>query len=616
MGRRAKSLLITALLASTSVFFDPTIGRAEVTAVIDEGWIPTRTLKSGGHQAVRFRDIPEYYERVSTLLARMPYWKACKAIDTAPCSTAPAIEFSSVLQPCATATELDCVVEFGTTDKTGARVPAVYVTPFPKSTVNSYPANPAVGLPLGGTGGLWSVSAESGAPIRTHYVGAMVHGTAKPGERVTFTNFYATLSPVEIATFGCRDDSGKSAGCTPAYVKDNQNQSDPDHVGYVDQFGLSEGLDCVMSGNLNNDAGTAECAVRKSISRDVNYYLTVRLSQAVSGWMHGRMAEPNITIADIPGSSGAVTLSIAAKAVSVPAVDLERKFSELPATLQDAYRTKGGWRGADPAGYGVGAFETDPLLRNRESRPTSFGENSIAELEAWMPVVKDTAIADLSTWAVRTLGRNELGAAQGCVTDKNKVAGIVTTNATVYKAAAPVYDTTTKSLSYTVSAPHYASSGALFKGVYSLIVRSDVARCIYDFTAAPIKSSIEVIDTGAEASTVVTNVSESDGWIRLSASGFTHSSPTIRAKMTQEPAAPQPRVAVGRVASRSALLKWAGLATTKSSRVTLSVARSSRKSCVAVGTSVKGVNRGVCLVSIKVQAGTRRTSKTVAIEVG
>ena len=139
-------------------------------------------------------------------------------------------------------------------------------------------------------------------------------------------------------------------------------------------------------------------------------------------------------------------------------------YGDLPASLQDKYRATGGWPHTGggywgASGWGQDVDKSDPTKRNRKSLPSPYGSDSISELEAWTQVVNDTSIADPSTWAVRTLGADNLGAAAGCVTEKNKVTGIVTTNATVYKAGAPEYDSATKTLNYKVSAPHYMSSG-------------------------------------------------------------------------------------------------------------------------------------------------------------
>jgi hypothetical protein len=266
------------------------------------------------------------------------------------------------------------------------------------------------------------------------------------------------------------------------------------------------------------------------------------------------------------------------------------------------------------------------LLRNASIVAANTGAHECLDILVRLAGHASPVVRAHAVWAVRTLGSNELGAAAGCITDKNNLAGIVSTNATVYKAAAPVYDSSTQSLNYTVAAPHYMSSGELFKGAYSLIIRSDVARCIYKFDSAPITSTIEVIDTGGETTTAVTNVSEKDGWIKLSASGFTHSTPTIRAKMTQAkatgqvtetapavrtPAVKAPRVAKGRSVKSSQIVKWAKLKASPKSRVTLSVTKSSRRVCFVKGSSVVASAKGTCIVTVTMRTGSKRTVKTV-----
>lgn len=630
MRRRMKTtvaLVVAAVLAGPGI---ASTGRAATGTVVDEGWAPVSAGQTMlGLQGVTFRDEPQYDEAISTLRPRIApnnWWKACTAITAEPCASAPSIDWSAVLQPCATATQLDCIVAFGTVDASGNKVPATYTGAFPAKALNGFPAEPSVGLPGGGAGGMWTVAESSGAAVRGHFLRVVVSGTTTPGKPVTFAKFAANVSPVAVTSFACGGGPvEKLSGCTPGDVPDQTGEhhggDTSGWTGYVFDYGLKEGLDCVMTGNLDATAQKAECAVRKALNKTVTYYLTVRLSQAVSGWMHGRLTDPSITLEDVPGATGAVTLTVSGKPVSVPAVVQEKKFTDLPASLQDKYRANGGWPRTGGGYWGASNYgmsdvdANDPTKRNRRSNASPFGADSIAELEGWIPVVNDTAVADLSTWTVRTLGSGDLGAAQGCVTDKNKVTGIVTTNATVYKAGAPVYDATTKSLNYTVSAPHYMSSGDLFRGAYGLIIRSDVARCIYKFTSAPLKATIEVIDSGADKNTVVTNVSEANGWMRLMASGFTHSTPTIRAAFTQVTASTVD-VRAGRSLTRSAMLKKAGLTATTKSRVTLSVASSSRKVCRVSGTSVRATAKGTCTVSVTVQTGAKRTKKTVRLTVG
>jgi hypothetical protein len=73
------------------------------------------------------------------------------------------------------------------------------------------------------------------------------------------------------------------------------------------------------------------------------------------------------------------------------------------------------------------------------------------------------------------------------------------------------------------------------KGSYNLVMRSEVARCLYGFTNAPIQASVSII--GGESTNVATTVlGERNGWLSMSAAGFTFSTKTIQVKLSQEKA--------------------------------------------------------------------------------
>jgi hypothetical protein len=59
------------------------------------------------------------------------------------------------------------------------------------------------------------------------------------------------------------------------------------------------------------------------------------------------------------------------------------------------------------------------------------------------------------------------------------------------------------------------------------------------------------------SSVATTVVNEKDGWLRLSASGFTFSAPTIQVKLTQAPAvvAPQEKVTTPKVSKKIVCIK-------------------------------------------------------------
>jgi hypothetical protein len=111
------------------------------------------------------------------------------------------------------------------------------------------------------------------------------------------------------------------------------------------------------------------------------------------------------------------------------------------------------------------------------------------------------------------------------------VGGVVTTNALTYSSGPPTFNRETGALEYKVA------GGNVALGSYDLAVKSDVARCIYGFSSAPISATISIVGEGGEQKVATTVVNERNGWLYLSAKGFTFSSPTIKVKLTQEPVA-------------------------------------------------------------------------------
>ena len=69
-------------------------------------------------------------------------------------------------------------------------------------------------------------------------------------------------------------------------------------------------------------------------------------------------------------------------------------------------------------------------------------------------------------------------------------------------------------------------------------MRSDVARCVYGFSAAPVRASLSVVNDKGDQKVATEILGEKNGWLYLSAGGFTYSSPTIKVKLEQDAPAP------------------------------------------------------------------------------
>jgi hypothetical protein len=601
---------------------------AATNAIVDEGFIPSGTQGVLGRQGVRLMERPDYVETASVLRAKEGTggWKSCSSLGDANCASAPTIEFGALLQPCSTLNDLNCIVEFGVVSADGSKIPATVDRKFPAEAWNKYPADDNAGLPVGGPGALWKVPDSAGLPVALHFVRASVVGTRETTTgKFTFSGFSASLTPVSMTTMPCQQNQEWNGyqpnPCTSGDYETSRGR--PGYSGFVEGSGWSEGLDCEMSGNANYANSTAECALRKPASLDTNYFLNVRLAQSPQGWLHGRLSESSISINEIANSNGAVTISLQGKPVRVPVIYKEMPFGDLPTQLQDKYRSNGAWPQA--AGVIGGASNwgladgdsTDPTKRNRLSIPPSYGPSGIEELEAWMSPLGDTATADRATWSIRTLRTWEKSQANSCIADKTKVTGIVLTNATQYLAGAPTYNTSTNSLDYKVAAPHYMSDGNLFKGRYELLIRSDVARCIYKFTDGPITASIEVVDSANKDSAATTRISESDGWFRMQAIGFTHSTPTIRSTFKGTVNVPTTvKVSTAKLRIKSpiritSVVKKAGFTVTSKSKVTVKVNAKSVRKCRIQGSFLKGIAKGSCSVTVSMTKGKKITRKTL-----
>ena len=120
-----------------------------------------------------------------------------------------------------------------------------------------------------------------------------------------------------------------------------------------------------------------------------------------------------------------------------------------------------------------------------------------------------------------------------CMDDKTKLMGQVTTNSMLYDPGALKFED--GSLTYRVAGAHLVYDGSVFKGTYDLAKRSETARCLHDFSSAPIKASVSITSGDGTTQDIATEVvNERDGWLSLSAKNFTFSSPTIRIKLSQD----------------------------------------------------------------------------------
>ena len=542
---RLKLLVVT--LIGSLLLFAPTAVSAEQSWVGDAGkaWPPPNDAERGLH-VQQFLDSspgtsPSFL--IDNELRNQTFVDpTCSSVNDARC-TSNQLQYSAQLPVCVVSTDLNCIEEFGSVSPTGEKKKAAFNRNFPTRAQNAFVGDANLKLPSGSTGALFNFPEGKHTGGDLYYLSVLSSGSAYKSRIATLDNFSIRITPVALQ----RDpairsfDGGNEAGWV-----ENKTGSDGGRVGSwrLVNFGLSGERFCVAGSSAEN-----MCAERYAFPSEIKFYVKVRTQLAPSGWMHGRIYNPDISLLNIDGN---YTLEVAAFPVAVPVVYKAYRYQAMPQPLKDQYDVPTGdfkpevakWdsrRIADviAGGCGRSACTTDPLTRNKMLVPSPSDPYGMEQLKLWIPFVEDKATALLGTWSMRTLEPNESESAERCFTDGSKgITGIVTTNATQYLAGPPKFSATEQSLEYKVAAPHLTPQGEIFYGSYNLLMRSDVARCVYGFTNAPIKGSISIISDKGEQKVATESINEIKGWVSLSANGFTYSAPTIRAYLSQEKVEP------------------------------------------------------------------------------
>jgi hypothetical protein len=251
--------------------------------------------------------------------------------------------------------------------------------------------------------------------------------------------------------------------------------------------------------------------------------------------MHGRLLDPTIKIST--DSAGRQVFSVEGGPVSVPVLNAWVKNTEMPKGLYDYLYAMNDWGGDfrfnDKLGNGRDSVQ---LLQAFDQ----YDANGFKEYLWWLEVAKDKAIGSKSMWIARTLSQQEIWSSgtSNCLSNNNSLTGIVTTNANMYISSPPVFNKEAQSLDYKVSSPHFDETGKLNVGNYNLVLSSEAARCLYNFSKAPISATVSIVSADGTAQVATTTVNEKNGWLYLSANGFNYSAPTVRVKLTQEAETP------------------------------------------------------------------------------
>jgi len=448
---------------------------------------------------------PDYIEKMSL----------CDSLEAKECSFPElnGFTFTSIFTKCLSESDTNCIDSFSIKNEDGAINQGTFVRNWVPRPV--FQGDALKHLPTGYGPNTWTLTNSNGV-VETYALSVGVNGyldVRRNATKTMFGSFMAAIQPV-------KEIKGADYQAPIANVTKRG-------------AGYSQGWNTVFVEKGCQIAEEGTCGYRLPFDLEKTVVLKVRLSQPVQGWLHGRMKDANIVMSTAADNSQ--TVEISAKPLSIPSVYGWVKWGDLPQKVKDLYPVGAGGTSRNSEDFVTNDLYSRTLLTKSEVA----GDYAINEMNLWLPLLNDKAAAMRTFWVAQTI-RGELPLdSQNCVRGKG-FTGVIGTNAVVYSDGPPKFDQAEQSLNYTVGASHFDSKGELFKGYYQLNLRSDIARCLYGFGSAPIQAKIEVSSSDGTPSVATTIINESDGWLKMTAAGFTFSTPKIKVKLSQAASNPAP----------------------------------------------------------------------------
>lgn len=440
----------------------------------------------------------------------------CSSVDDPLCTEAIRVMIIQHLPSCVEDSTYACVSDVWAIDATGKKIVGTYSLSLPNKS--AYDRGPIEGMELPairGIGALWNIPGVINSGGEDNYFVTVKNSiwldkkTGTPLRSVKanyYGNISAAITPVQ-----------KIAGEYRA------NKATDKRDGGV-AWG-SNGVSQTPSKERCAVTDTGICQVTRDFPAGYRFGLTIKIGSKLSGWFHGRIALPQISTK--PWNDG-VELTVEAEPVKISTLNFTVPNAQIPEAVRKIIFTD---KEFGVSGGPDGAIQTMAGLSDPDTMEL---------MNAFLPAIGDRATRTTGYWSYAALNAWNQPAIQKCSDGTGDLAGVVTTNALTYSAGPPTFNKETGSLEYKVASPHYEASGAEASGSYDLVLKSDVARCIYGFSKAPIKAEISITTQDGAKKVATTVVNESNGWLNLSARGFTFSSPTIQVKLTQEATAPVP----------------------------------------------------------------------------
>ena len=435
----------------------------------------------------------------------------CASSDDELCTKATSVMTIHNLPTCAVDPTFDCIKSVWAVDSSGKKIEGQFLNSLPVKGTSDRPAIPSMLLSAAnGFGGLWKIPGVVNSGGEENYFVSMridsysskTTGVPLDTTKFSYGSVLAGIIPVKSVpgnyvpmTSGVNwGQSGRDMNAGPSYTPQRER--------------------CTV-------VDTGICQLPQDFPTGYRFGMSVQLAQKVSGWFHGRIALPQIEIT--PKGNGQI-INIEADPVKISTLDFTIPNAQIPESVRKIIFSDADW--------GLqGDIRGDSIktMLNGLSNP-----QTMQIMNDMLPTIGDKATQTIQYWSYRALNTWNNPEVQKCSKSRDELGGVVTTNALTYGDGPPTYNKDTGSLEYKVASPHFEANGSVASGTYDLAINSAVARCIYGFSSAPIQAEISITSSDGEKKVATTIVNEKNGWLYLSAKGFTFSSPTINVKLSQE----------------------------------------------------------------------------------
>lgn len=448
----------------------------------------------------------------------------CYDLKSADCLKHERISFNVYLPPCSATLTTDCIVSLSAIKPDGTVLNGKFVGTKPNLSEPTFRGDKAKSFPDGWFPSLWSFDGVKHDGGENFMLRASLMGYQQSIENPQ-NNFQLRIG-LNAVSFEPTVESG-------SWTKETLQSPDGGKSGMTN-LGGADGRDCRFF------LAIRECASAWALPSDYRFKVIVKITANTSGWINGRLSDPSISMTR--DSDGSYRYTIEAAPMQVPVYGVWARFDKLSKEFQGYVTQQGGKAGqitypnpwnAVYSGSGPEPFDKISSFHNL----SNYNEADFKEFLYFVKETTDTAVATKSLWHFET-NQNYVQAGslkiRECTPKAEGVAGVVTTNSTMFLSTPPQFDEVSQTLDYKVAAPHFDKNGKPNVGSYNLVIDSKVARCLYNFSDAPVNASVSIVNTDGTQQVVTNVVSEKNGWLSLSANGYTYSAPTVRVKLTQQ----------------------------------------------------------------------------------